>query len=120
MANLRTLRDLLRPSETFWENVILVFTHADASNINRYRNNKVVLKTKVSVSIKEEFGISHELPMVFISTQAYMCSFLKGLGECDCDRKSRYNADCRRRLYEQVWLRRDKPFHFVDIIVDTN
>lgn len=110
LNGLRTLRDLLKPADTFWDNVILVFTHADASSTHLYRGNKVALKTKLGPSIKEQFSLEQELPMVFISTQKYMCSFLKGLGDCDCVKGFRYHADCRRRFYEHVWKRRNKSF----------
>lgn len=89
--------------------MILVFTHADLSTSHRYQSNKVALKTRVATDIKERYGLVEDLPMVFLSTQKYTCSYLKGLGECDCERGNRYNADSRRRLYEQVWKRRTDP-----------
>ncbi|KAG2219095.1 hypothetical protein INT45_005826 [Circinella minor] len=110
MTGLRTLSDLMKPNKTFWKNVILVFTHADPSTINRYRSNKVTLKTKVGPEIKDYLELDEELPMVFISTQKHMCSYFKGMGDCDCVHGSRYHADCRRRFYEQVWKRRNIPF----------
>lgn len=110
MLGLETLKNIMAPSNTFWKNVILVFTHADASNVNGYRGSKVALKAKVSPAIKDRFELEDELPMVFLSTQKYMCSYFKGHGNCDCVKGSRYHADCRRRFFEQVWRRRDRPF----------
>ncbi|KAI8147921.1 hypothetical protein BJV82DRAFT_593921 [Fennellomyces sp. T-0311] len=111
MTSIRTLSTLMEPNKAFWKNVLLVFTHADPSTINRYRSSKVALKTKVGPEIKESLGLDEELPMVFISTQKHMCSYFKGLGDCDCVHGSRYHADCRRRFYEQVWKRRNNAFH---------
>lgn len=96
----------------FWKNVLLVFTHADVSHghTNRHQSHKVALKTRVNRALKEKYGLDFDLPMLWISTQKYVCGFLKGLGECDCETGHRYHSDCRRRLYEQVVKRRHLPF----------
>jgi hypothetical protein len=73
----------------------------------------------VAADIKERYGLVDDLPMVFLSTQKYTCSYLKGLGDCDCERGNRYNADSRRRLYEQVWKRRTDPLVVVEPAEDT-
>ncbi|KAI9313760.1 hypothetical protein BX666DRAFT_2029935 [Dichotomocladium elegans] len=110
LMGLHNLNAMLKPSSTFWRNVVLVFTHADASTVHLYRSNKITLKTKIGPEIKEMFDLDQDLPMVFISTQKHLCSYLKGLGDCDCVHGSRYHTDCRRRFYEQVWSRRHNPF----------
>ncbi|SAM03025.1 hypothetical protein [Absidia glauca] len=106
-------------SSDIWPHVILVFTHADLSTSHRYQSNKVALKTRVVADIKERYGLVDDLPMVFLSTQKYTCSYLKGLGDCDCERGNRYNADSRRRLYEQVWKRRTDPLVVAEPAEDT-
>lgn len=110
MLCLCRLSDMLTPYGDFWSNVILVFTHADTSTVHLYRSHKVALKTKVGPGIKEHFNLDQELPMVFLSTQKHVCSYLKGSADCDCIIGNRYHADCRRRFFEQVWRRRNKPF----------
>lgn len=110
MLCLCRLSDMLAPYGDFWSNVILVFTHADTSTVHLYRSHKVALKTKVGPGIKEHFNLDQELPMVFLSTQKHVCSYLKGSADCDCIIGNRYHADCRRRFFEQVWRRRNKPF----------
>ncbi|KAG0185401.1 hypothetical protein DFQ28_009399 [Apophysomyces sp. BC1034] len=110
--SLQTLGELMSPHTDFWSNVILVFTHADVSSTQRYQQHKFMLKTKTAKDIQEHYGLQEELPMIFLSTQKYMCSYIRGTGDCDCERGNRYNADCRRRLFEQVMKRRNHPFHW--------
>ncbi|KAI8074842.1 hypothetical protein BC940DRAFT_362930 [Gongronella butleri] len=93
----------------FWQNVILVFTHADLGKEYRYRDNKLTLKTTVARNIASRYGLAANLPMAFISTLSHTCRLLKGDGNCDCQRGNRYHADARRRLYEQVWQRHAAP-----------
>lgn len=114
MLCLCRLSDMLGSYGAFWSNVILVFTHADTSTFHLYRSHKVALKTKVGPRIKEYFALDQEIPMVFLSTQKHVCSYLKGSADCDCVSGNRYHADCRRRFFEQVWRRRNIPF-FIDL-----
>jgi hypothetical protein len=109
---MQSLADLLSPNNDFWDNVIIVFTHVDlvSDHSSRYQAQKVYLKTKVSKALQERYAYQHELPMAWISTQKYTCGFLKGLGDCDCERGNKYHADSRRRLYQQVIQRRHSPF----------
>jgi hypothetical protein len=97
---------------SFWNNVLLVFTHVDIvnGNTNRYQNHKMALKTKVNQALKEKYQLNQDLPMIWISTQKYTCGFLKGLSDCDCETGNRLNSDCRRRFIEQVVKRKDNPF----------
>ncbi|KAI8370686.1 uncharacterized protein BYT42DRAFT_98825 [Radiomyces spectabilis] len=113
-TSLNIFHELIQPFTGVWENVVLVFTHAEPSTLHYHQQYKMKLKTKVSLQIKEKYQLTKALPMVFLSTQTYTCSYLKGLGECDCERGHRYHADCRRRLYEQVKIRSTRPFHLDD------
>lgn len=113
--SLESFHNLVSPhvsNQDYWNNVLLVFTHVDIvnGNTNRYQSHKVALKTKVSRALKEKYNLKHDLPMLWISTQKYTCGFLKGLGDCDCEKGYRYHSDCRRRLFEQVSKRRNSPF----------
>lgn len=92
--------------------MLLVFTHVDIvnGNANRYQSHKVALKTKVNRTLREKYNLDFDLPMLWISTQKFTCGYLKGFGECDCEKGNRYHSDSRRRLYEQVMKRRDIPF----------
>lgn len=94
----------------------MVFTHADVSHghTNRFQSHKIALKQKVNRTLKEKYHLDFDLPMLWISTQKYVCGFLKGLGDCDCETGLRYHSDCRRRLYEQVVKRRHIPFYIHD------
>jgi hypothetical protein len=107
-------------TDDFWNNVLLVFTHVDIVNgsTSRYQSHKVALKTKVNKALKEKFNLHQDLPMLWISTQKYTCGFLKGSSECDCEKGNRYHSDCRRRLYEQVWKRKNIPFKVVEDLTD--
>ncbi|CAO3652612.1 unnamed protein product [Cunninghamella blakesleeana] len=106
------LKSLLKKSQSFWKNVLLVFTHADLATSHRFQSNKVALQTTVHQDIKVRYQLDFDLPMIFLSTQKHTCSFFKGFGDCDCERGNRYNANTRRRLYEQVWKRRLDPFYY--------
>ncbi|CAO3651038.1 unnamed protein product [Cunninghamella echinulata] len=110
--SLDIVKSLLKKCKSFWKNVILVFTHADLATSHRFQSNKVALQTTVNQDIKDRYQLDFDLPMIFLSTQRHTCSFLKGFGTCDCERGHRYNANTRRRLYEQVWKRRSDPFYY--------
>lgn len=92
--------------------MLLVFTHVDIvnGNISKYQAHKIALKSKINRYLKEKYGFEQDLPMLWISTQKYICGFLKGSSDCDCERGNKYHADCRRRLYEQVLKRKHIPF----------
>ncbi|KAF7722308.1 GTPase IMAP member gimd1 [Apophysomyces ossiformis] len=111
-VSLDTLNGLMSPNKEFWSNVIMVFTHADVNSTQRYQHYKVMLKTKTSKDIQAHYGLQEELPMIFLSTQKYICSYIRGTGECDCERANRNNADCRRRLFEQIMKRRNHPLYW--------
>lgn len=113
--SLDSFQDLISPYTTntdIWRNVLLVFTHVDIVNGNttRYQSHKVALKTKVNHILRERYKLDFDLPMLWISTQKFTCGYLKGFGDCDCEKGNRYHSDCRRRLYEQVTKRRSIPF----------
>ncbi|RUS16999.1 hypothetical protein BC937DRAFT_90549 [Endogone sp. FLAS-F59071] len=106
MTTLQTLRILMHPITDFWPSVVLIFTHADYGNYESYRENKFCLHEEVTPRIREEFQLQEDLPMLFLSTKQHVCQYTRGAGECDCKRANKYHADCRRRLYEQIWNRR--------------
>lgn len=117
--SMEALYKLMNGRNDFWGNVLLVFTHVDIVNgdASRYQSHKITLKTKISKALKEKYQFKNDLPMLWISTQKYTCNYLKGIGECDCERGARYHADCRRRLYEQVYRRKNSPFLFSDDVL---
>ncbi|RUP47191.1 hypothetical protein BC936DRAFT_146028 [Jimgerdemannia flammicorona] len=117
MTTLRTLSDLLHPVTDFWPSVVLVFTHADYGNRESYRENKVCLYNEIALRVRQEFGLLQDLPMVSLSTNQHICQYTRGGDECDCKSANKYHADCRRRLYEQIWNRRGVRF-FVNPNID--
>ncbi|CAO3688556.1 unnamed protein product [Rhizopus microsporus] len=112
IKSMDALHRLMDYRNDFWDNVLLVFTHVDIVNgdTGRYQSHKLSLRTSIAKQLKERYHLVHDLPMLWISTQKYSCSYIKGLGDCDCERGARYHADCRRRLYEQVMKRKHRPF----------
>lgn len=124
--SIQALYNLISPLQqeqegnSFWNNVLLVFTHVDIVNGNttRYQSHKLALKTRVNQALKEKYALTQDLPMTWISTQKYTCGFLKGLSECDCERGNRYHSDCRRRLYEQVSKRKSIPFLINKVVAE--
>ncbi|KAI7901173.1 uncharacterized protein BX663DRAFT_487760 [Cokeromyces recurvatus] len=107
--------------QEFWKNILFVFTHVDFVNGSaiRYDKHKMALKN-LFLELKVKYDIQHEVPMIWMSTRKYVCQFMKGMGECDCERGNRYHADCRRRLFEQVWKRRNSPFILIKEQDDDN
>ncbi|KAG0750021.1 hypothetical protein G6F57_003931 [Rhizopus arrhizus] len=116
MKSMNSFYRLISGQNDVWDNVLLVFTHVDIVNgdTSRYQSHKIALKTRIGKELKEKYQLKHDLPMLWISTQQYTCSYLKGLGDCDCERGARYHADCRRRLFEQIFKRRHHPFILLD------